>query len=425
MSAYGELLDGWRLTCLDELVGPAGLFTDGDWILSEDLRAGVQEVRLLQLGDLGVGDFLDKSSKWISEARARELKCTFLRPGDVLISRMAEPIARACVVPGFDYPTITAVDIAIFRPDPSEVRPEWLVAVFNSPQLRALAEAESSGTTRKRITRKKLGRLPIPLPPLNEQDEIVKRTAAQHRAVEHATAHFDAARAGLLHYRDALVRDALDGDWLVVELHEALHSLRNGIFVSRPAASGPGIPIYRISAVRPMALNVDDVRFAPEDLEGHEKYLVEPGDLLFTRYSGNPEYVGACARVPVGASPTLHPDKLIRAVVNREVADPAYLEIACSAGVTWDDIRARRKTTAGQVGIAGKELAKVRVPLPPLAKQAAIIEMAARHLDAVNALRGTIDESFGKAELLRSSLWSSAVRGVPARNTRRAVLVGS
>lgn len=62
--------------------------------------------------------------------------------------------------------------------------------------------------------------------------------------------------------------------------------------MSRPAAEPPGTPIFRISAVRPLALDVNDVRFADIEPAKANGYFVED-DLLFTRYSGNPDYVGA------------------------------------------------------------------------------------------------------------------------------------
>ena len=97
-------------------------------------------------------------------------------------------------------------------------------------------------------------------------------------------------------------------------LGELLLELRNGIFVSRPGAEKTSRPILRISAVRPMDLRADDVRYVPESitLANADNWYVHEDDLLFTRYSGNPEFVGACARVRAKLPNMLYPDKLIR-----------------------------------------------------------------------------------------------------------------
>ena len=43
-----DLPKGWTTATLKDLVGAKGLFTDGDWILSEHLKTG-NDVRLIQL----------------------------------------------------------------------------------------------------------------------------------------------------------------------------------------------------------------------------------------------------------------------------------------------------------------------------------------------------------------------------------------
>ena len=140
-------------------------------------------------------------------------------------------------------------------------------------------------------------------------------------------------------------------------------------------------------------------------------YLVTEGDLLFTRYSGNPEYVGACARVPELPRPTLHPDKLIRVVIDREKADPAFIELACATGVTREQIRARRKTTAGQVGIAGGQLKSVPIPLPPVDEQRRIVAEVEHRLSAVDTLRASIQRAQRRSASLRRSILERAFRG--------------
>src|SRR4051794_17508284 len=88
---------GWRAVSLTEL-SSGGLFSDGDWIESKD-QDPTGSVRLTQLADVGVGDFRDRSSRWLREDQAAALGCTFLQPGDLLIARMPDPIGRACMVP--------------------------------------------------------------------------------------------------------------------------------------------------------------------------------------------------------------------------------------------------------------------------------------------------------------------------------------
>lgn len=116
----------WPKTAL----GALGPLADGDWILKENYTS--DGVRLVQVGDVGQGEFIGKSSRFISLERAKELKCSFLKPGDILISRMPDPLGRACIFPGLDSPAITAVDVTIFRPDPAKAVARFLNHFLNS-----------------------------------------------------------------------------------------------------------------------------------------------------------------------------------------------------------------------------------------------------------------------------------------------------
>ena len=61
---------------LGNIAGQSGLIIDGDWVESKD-QDPEGKVRLIQLADVGVGEFLDKSARFLTEDAARRLKCTF------------------------------------------------------------------------------------------------------------------------------------------------------------------------------------------------------------------------------------------------------------------------------------------------------------------------------------------------------------
>ena len=65
----------------------ARVFTDGDWVESKDQDPN-GDVRLIQLADIGDGRYLDRSTRFMTSAKAKKLKCTYLNTGDLLIARM-------------------------------------------------------------------------------------------------------------------------------------------------------------------------------------------------------------------------------------------------------------------------------------------------------------------------------------------------
>lgn len=147
-----------------------GKLCDGDWIESKDQSES--GVRLLQLADIGVGRFINKSRRYVSESTFNKLKCFEVLPGDVLIARMPEPIGRACIVEDVGLKMITAVDCCVARVDESHSDPEFLMYLLNTREFLHKANMLASGTTRQRISRKNLENIKVPKPSYDEQIQI-------------------------------------------------------------------------------------------------------------------------------------------------------------------------------------------------------------------------------------------------------------
>ena len=182
--------DEWETVSLRSLAAATGgLISDGDWVELKDQDPN-GEVRLLQLADVGDGCFRDKSDKWVNDNVFDLLECTALQQGDVLIARMPDPIARATLVPAFDYRSITVVDVAILRV-PSSDDPAFVMHAINSAAFRSSVESKLSGSTRQRVSRSVLGREVIPRPDLPTQrriaDEIDRETAEIDSMLEDIT----------------------------------------------------------------------------------------------------------------------------------------------------------------------------------------------------------------------------------------------
>ena len=129
-----NLPPGWREATLPQLVAEDGVMTDGDWVESVDQDPN-GEVRLTQLADVGDGVFRDRSDRYMTRAKADELRCTFLEKGDVLIARMPDPLGRACLFPGSKQPCVTVVDVCIVRPGSAPVHAPWLMHFINAPKF--------------------------------------------------------------------------------------------------------------------------------------------------------------------------------------------------------------------------------------------------------------------------------------------------
>ena len=148
------------------------LFIDGDWIESKDQSES--GIRLIQTGNIGCGYYKDKGdkAKYISEETFNKLHCTEVYPGDILISRLPDPVGRACIIPEGLGKCITAVDCTIIRLS-DKMLPEFFVTYTNTPEYLTQIKSTLAGSTRLRVSRGNLGKVHFPLPSIEQQQTFV------------------------------------------------------------------------------------------------------------------------------------------------------------------------------------------------------------------------------------------------------------
>lgn len=143
-------------------------FIDGDWIESKDQSD--TGVRLVQTGNVGVTEFIDKpdNMKWVSYDTFERLHCEEVLPGDILISRLPEPAGRACIVPSLGSRMITAVDCTIVRTS-NQCDNGFLIQYLSSQEYFDQVNTELAGGTRQRIGRSNLASFKVPIPTSYEE----------------------------------------------------------------------------------------------------------------------------------------------------------------------------------------------------------------------------------------------------------------
>ena len=206
-----ELPRTWDAASLAKLIAPDGIFTDGDWVETKDQDPN-GEVRLVQLADISDSLFLDKSSRFLTREKADELNCTFLKKGDLMVARMPDPLGRCCIFPlDGENRFVTVVDVCAIRLGSAEIDPRYLMHAINSPIVRTQITALQSGSTRKRISRKNLATVSIPIAPLNEQRRIVERIDILFAEINSGVESLRVAKHSIALYRQSLLKSAFEG----------------------------------------------------------------------------------------------------------------------------------------------------------------------------------------------------------------------
>ena len=243
-------------------------------------------------------------------------------------------------------------------------------------------------TTIPSLAKRDLLAIEMPVPQLKEQQHIVGRIEELFSQLDNAEATLQKTKAQLALYRQAVLIEAFQRkeQWDKYTFNDLLAGMRNG-YGEKPTDSGDH-KILRISAVRPMLLNLSDYRMNQSAFTGEN--LIQENDLLFTRYNGSQEYVGVCARVPSLDGDYAYPDKIIRCRLKQPGTILAkYLMYYLNSGDARKYIRSKIKTTSGQKGIAGGDIKKTIVYIPDSIIQEDTVKYIESNLSSCDSIERT------------------------------------
>lgn len=171
---------GWQIKRLDQICRS---IQDGDWIETKNQGGG--DYRLLQISNIGVGEFIETGNyRYVTQETFDRLRCNEILPDDLLVARMPTPIGRGWLATRMPWRMITAVDVAIIRADTAIVHPVFLAQAWNETANLQRIAAQASGTTRLRITRRELVEMEFVIPPQDIQMQFANVVQPQRSMIQ-------------------------------------------------------------------------------------------------------------------------------------------------------------------------------------------------------------------------------------------------
>ena len=406
------LPSGWATARIGDAITAEGIFADGDWVESKDQDPD-GDVRLIQLADIGDGAFRDRSSRFLTSSRAAELGCTFLLPGDVLVARMPDPLGRACIFPGVGQPAVTAVDVCIVRPGPGGVDPRWLMSAVNAPRFRTWISELQSGTTRKRISRKNLATIEVPVPPLNEQRRIVVAMEEHFSRLDAGDGLLRAALRRISLLRKSVLVSViprpLPPQWEMLRVGD-VGSVQLGRQRSPKYHRGPNMkPYLRVANVFEDRLDLSDVMqmdFSPDQIE---RYRLHPGDILLNE-GQSPHLVGRPAMFRGELNDVCFTNSLIRFQPGPDV-DGEFALLVFRSHLHSGRFQQEARITTNIAHMAAGRFKMVEFPVPPPEEQLALVAESKRRLSLIDALERDVEMATRRGKALRRSILERAFCG--------------
>lgn len=375
----------------------------------------------LRMYNIGDGKLVWRDIKRMRLSK-NELSEYRLLPGDLLVNRVnsRELVGKTAVIPEGVEPLVFESKNIRLRLVPDKANPKFINYQLLLNGRRHFSTNAQQVVGMASINQKQLADFPVMLPLLSVQEEAVAEIEKQFSRLDEAVANLKRVKANLKRYKASVLKAAVEGKlapterpWKQVVLGDIATSIRNG-YSKKPDAE-QGTRIFRISAVRPMKLDVNDIRYLSGNPADYQSFLIESGDVLFTRYNGSRDYVGVCARVPPHLPPTAYPDKLIRVRVPAAMLLPEFLVILASTGRAREYIESKIRTTAGQSGISGGDLKSLPLDIPWVTEQQQIVAEAERRLSVIGEVEAAVEANLTRSDRLRQSVLQQAFEGRLAR----------
>lgn len=163
----------WLLTRLSDLCTTAFDGPFGSKLKSSDYTDdGVGVVRLENIKHLR---FDQSKETFISEEKYLTLEKNKLQKNDLLFSSFVDEEIRACLFPFETLRFINKADCFCLRTNQKKALPEFVLYLLTSQYSYAQIKEHVQGVTRPRVNLKILKSLEFPIPPKDEQTEIVRR----------------------------------------------------------------------------------------------------------------------------------------------------------------------------------------------------------------------------------------------------------
>lgn len=199
-----ELRDLFSLPSDDIVDGPFG----SNLKASEYVSTGVPIARLQNIDR---NRFIAKNIQYVTREKSEDLARHTFVPNDILITKLGDPLGKACLAPTTIEKGVLVADVVRARLTHEWVDRRFLCYQINSENIVEQFKDQTKGTTRPRVNLTKIRSLKARLCPLLEQTRIVAKVEELMSDLDAGVAELKAAQKKLGQYRHSLLKAAVQG----------------------------------------------------------------------------------------------------------------------------------------------------------------------------------------------------------------------
>ncbi|MFP4460294.1 MAG: restriction endonuclease subunit S [Candidatus Zixiibacteriota bacterium] len=365
-------------------------------------------VRIIQLQNIGKGRFIDNVRIYTNENKADELKACNVYPGDIIMSKMGDPVARACLVPEGQDRYLMCSDGIRLQVDTKSYNTSFIHDFINSAFFLSQASNASTGSTRLRIGLKQLANLPIPIPPKKEQtaiaealsdiDELIQsldKLIAKKRDIKLATMQ------QLLTGKTRL--PGFSGEWEEKRLGDVI-SLKSGYSFKSENFQDFGLPVIRIANLKNGTVEPDHSVCHPV-LKISDEFIVKKDDILIAMSGATTGKIGIYKK----SYPSFLNQRVGKFVCDYRIVRDTFIFGFLSSYIFKTQLSVFLEQGA-QPNISAKQIESFSFLLPSIKEQTAIAEILSDMDSEIEALEKRRDKTIAIKQGMMQVLLTGRVR---------------
>lgn len=278
-----------------------------------------------------------------------------------------------------------------------------------------------NGTTRLKLTRACMDTIPIPLPPLVEQQRIVDRIESLFAKLDEAKEKAQAVVDSFETRKAAILHKAFTGEltakwreehgvgmdsWEKKSVGELCISLKYGT-AKKSDASG-NVVVLRMGNLQQGEIDWSDLAYSndPDDIE---KYKLFPGDVLFNR-TNSAALVGKTA-IYRGEHPAIYAGYLIKLDYDHDKIIGDYLNYALNTLDAKKYCNSVKTDGVNQSNINAKKIGAYSFNVPSIPEQEKIVSVIQKLLSKEQQSKEAAEAVLDQIDLMKKSILARAFRG--------------
>ncbi|NIE79652.1 restriction endonuclease subunit S [Asaia sp. As-1742] len=194
----------------DDSLYSIGIGPFGSNLVRSDYRE--TGIRLVFVRDIRRQNFESSNAHHVTLEKAESLAPHSVLPGDVLITKMGDPPGDTALYPQDASPAIITSDCIKIRPHAKLSIPAYIMYCIRADLVKSQLHEITKGVAQQKVNLDGFRQIALPIPPLEEQEEIVRRVETAFAWIDRLAAEATSARKLIDHLDQAVLAKAFRGE---------------------------------------------------------------------------------------------------------------------------------------------------------------------------------------------------------------------